>query len=104
MEEAQDKASEETKDIKERKLKAEADKEEALARIKNMEADKLAGKLVDAEEVLNTWKNAIAKTKAKFLAIPAKLAWELSGMDEPEAIQERLSEVIDEGLIELSQE
>ena len=102
--EATDRASEETKDIRERKLMAEADKEEAIARIKKLEADKLEGKLVDAEEVLTAWQNAIAKTKAKFLALPAKLALELSGIDEPEAIQDRLCEVIGEGLIELSQE
>jgi Ni,Fe-hydrogenase I large subunit len=104
LEEAQDKASEETKDIKERKLKAEADKEEALARIKNMEADKLEGKLVDAEEVLTAWKNAIANAKAKLINIPAKLAWELSGIDKPEDIQARLAQVIDEALIELGSE
>ncbi len=104
LEEAQDKASEETKDIKERKLKAEADKEEALARIKNMEADKLAGKLVDAEEVLTAWKNAIANAKAKLINIPAKLALELSGLDKPEDIQARLAQVIDEALIELGSE
>ncbi len=94
-------ASEETKDIRGRKLKAEADKEEALARIKNMEADKLAEKLVDAEEALNAWKNAIASAKAKLIGIPAKLALELSGLDKPEDIQARLARVIDEALIEL---
>ncbi len=104
LEEAQERASEDTKDIRERKLKAEADKEEALARIKNMEADKLAGKLVDAEEVLNTWKNAIANAKAKLINIPAKLAWELSGLDKPEDIQARLARVIDEALLELGEE
>ena len=87
-----------------RKLKAEADKEEALARIKNMEADKLAGKLVDAESALNAWKNAIANAKAKLINIPAKLALELSGLDKPEDIQARLAQVIDEALIELGSE
>ncbi len=103
LEEAQDRASEETKDIRERKLKAEADKEEALARIKNMEADKMAGKLVDAESALNAWKNAIANAKAKLINIPAKLALELSGLDSPEQIKARLTEAIDETLIELGE-
>ena len=89
------------KSAKERKIKAEADKEEAIARIKQLELEKLEGKLVDAEEVLNAWKNAIANAKAKFINIPAKLAWELSGLDRPEAIQQRLTESIDEALIEL---
>lgn len=84
-----------------RKLVAEADKEEAMAEIKQLELLKLKGELVDADEVLDAWKNAIAKTKAKLIGIPAKLALELSGMDKPEDIQIRLSEVIDEALIEL---
>ena len=83
---------------------AEADKEEALARIKKLEADKLEGKLVDVEEVLTAWKNAIANAKAKLINIPAKLALELSGLDKPEDIQARLSRVIDEALIELGSE
>ena len=102
--EATDRASEETKDIRERKLMAEADKEEALARIKKLEADKLEGKFVDAEEVLTAWQNAIANAKAKLINIPAKLAWELSGLDKPEDIQARLAHVIDEALIELGSE
>lgn len=87
--------------IKVRKLKAETDKEEALARIKNLEADEKAGKLVDAEEVLLAWQNYIAASRAKFLALPAKLALELSGMDDPSSIQGRLTEAVDEGLREL---
>jgi hypothetical protein len=86
-----------------RKLIAEADKEEALAAIKQLELEKMKGSLVDAEEVLNTWRNAIAKTKAKFVSIPAKLALELSGIDKPVDIQTRLAQVIDEALIELGE-
>ena len=85
------------------RLRAETDKEEALARIKNLEADRMAEKLVDAREVADFWKNAIANTKAKFLSIPTKLALELSSLNEPEAIKVRLREVIDEALIELTQ-
>ena len=77
-----------------RKLIAEADKEEAIARIKNMEADLMEGKLVDAELVLAQWQNAIAKTKAKFISLPAKLALELSGIDKPEAIQARAPSLV----------
>jgi hypothetical protein len=84
-----------------RKLIAEADKEEAIAGIKQLELAKLKGELVDADQVLDTWKGAIAKAKAKFISIPAKLALELSGLDKPEDIQARLTQVIDEALIEL---
>lgn len=83
------------------KLKEEVAERKAIARIKNMEADKLEGKLVDAEETLFVWKNAIANAKAKFLAIPAKLALELSGASSPVEIEARLRRVIDEALEEL---
>lgn len=91
-----------TKSLRERKLRAEADKEEALARIKNLDADKLEGKLVDAQEVKLAWESQISACKAKFLALPAKLALELSGLGEPDEIQERLRIAIDEGLFELA--
>jgi hypothetical protein len=84
-----------------RKLIAEADKEEAIAQIKQLELAKMKGELVDADEVLDAWKGAIAKAKAKFISIPAKLALELSGLDKPADIQLRLTQVIDEALVEL---
>lgn len=85
------------------KLKHEVDEREAIARIKRLEADKLEGLLIEREEVLSEWKNAIANVKAKMLAIPAKLALELSGLEKPEDIQLRLNQVIDEALIELGE-
>ena len=91
-------------ELKRQELAAKVEKERAIAKIKNLEADKLEGKLVDAEEVLNAWKNAIANAKAKLINIPAKLAWELSGLDKPEDIQARLARVIDEALLELGGE
>ncbi len=102
LEEAREKQNEDDKDVRERKLRAEADKEEALARIKTLEADKLEGKLVDAESVLIEWKNAIANAQAKFLSIPTKMALELSGIDKPELIAARLTQVIHEALNELA--
>ena len=83
------------------KLAAEVEERKAIARIKNMEADKLAGQLVDAVEVLNEWKNRIANVRAKLLAIPAKVALELSGLSNPKKIMARLRQVIDEALNEL---
>ena len=78
------------------------EKEKAIARLKNLEADEKEGKLVSAEQVKQTWDNHNANCKAKLLSIPTKLALELSGIEEPEIIQNRLTEVIDEALIELS--
>ena len=82
------------------KLAAEVEERKAIARIKNMEADLMAGKLIDVEEAKNAWKNAIANVKAKLLAIPAKLALELSGISNPKKIMARLRQVIDEALRE----
>ena len=86
------------------KLREEVAERKAIARIKNMEADKLEGKLVDSQEVLDEWRNAIANVKAKLIGIPAKTALELSGLDKPEDIQVRLTQVIDEALVELGGE
>ena len=89
--------------LKVQKLAAEVEAKKAIARIKNAEADKVEGSLVDAEEVLSEWANLIQACKAKLNAVPSKLALELSGMDDPEAIQERLQEEIDTALTELSE-
>jgi hypothetical protein len=101
LEEAEADKDEVKKMAGQRKLIAEADKEEAIAQIKQLELAKMKGELVDADEVLDAWKGAIAKAKAKFISIPAKLALELSGLDKPADIQLRLTQVIDEALVEL---
>ena len=103
LQEANDRANAYTQHLKIRKLFAETEKEEAIAKIKNLEAEQKAGILVLAEEVLNEWANFIQSCKAKLIAVPSKLALELSGMDDPEAIQERLQEEIDTALTELSE-
>lgn len=86
-----------------RKFIAEADKEEAIAAIKQLELKKLEGKLVDAEKANAIFSDYVSKAKAKFISIPAKMALELSGLD-PQGIQARLTNVIDEALIELGQD
>ena len=90
-------------ELRTQKLAAEVDKEKAIARLKNLEADQKEGKLVAAEQVKQAWDNQNANCKAKFLSLPAKLALELSGIEEPEVIQVRLTEVIDEALMELAE-
>ncbi len=88
-------------ELRTQKLAAEVEKERAIARLKNLEADEKEGKLVNVEQVKQAWDNHNANCKAKLLSIPAKLALELSGIEEPEVIQNRLTEVIDEALLEL---
>ena len=82
------------------KLVEEVSERKAIARIKTLEADKLEGRLIDADQALNTWKNTIAKVKAKLISIPPKLALQLSGIDNPKEIQSILRTVIDEALQE----
>ena len=90
-------------ELKTQKLAAELDRSKAIARLKNLEADEKEGKLVAAEQVKQAWDNHNANCKAKLLSLPAKLALELSGVEEPELIQVRLTEVIDEALMELAE-
>lgn len=102
LEEAQADKDEVKKMAYQRKLIAEADKEEAIAAIKQLELKKLQGELVNAEEVEAVLSDYVSKARAKFINIPAKMALELSGL-EPQGIQARLTTVIDEALIELGQ-
>ena len=101
LEDFKGKEAKDSKALRLRKLKAETEKEEAIARIKNLEADQLAGTLVEAEQVLVAWENYIANCKAKLLALPSKLALELAEVAEPNVIEARLSQTIDESLKEL---
>lgn len=86
-----------------RKLIAEADKEEAIAAIKLLELKKLQGELVNAEEFAAALSDSVSKARAKFINLPAKLALELSGL-KPEEIERRLTIAIDEALLELGDE
>jgi hypothetical protein len=89
-------------ELKMQKFVAEVNTQKAIARIKTLEADQLEGTLVNAEEILVAWKDAIANCKAKLLSIPTKVALELSGYDNPKDIEDRLSSLLDEALSELS--
>lgn len=84
------------------KLKHEVNKEEAIARIKNLEVEEKEGQLVRAEDVEQVWNDLIANCKAKFLALPTKVALQLSGISDPEEIQSILKRLFDQALEELS--
>lgn len=99
--EAESSRDEEYKSVKNRKAIAEADKEEALAEIKQLELAQLEGKLIDAESVETEWVDLISTCAAKFSGLPAKLALQLSGMNVPQEIQQLLTDVIYECLSEL---
>jgi hypothetical protein len=102
LEEAEASQKERISLAKSRKLIAEANKEEVLAKIKQLELEKLEGSLVKATEIEEIWANLIANCTAKFNSIPAKLALELSGINKPEQIESILRSGIEEALSELS--
>ena len=89
-------------ELKLRKLQAETDKEIAIARIRKLEADKMEGLLVDAEQVGTAWKGYVLRCRAKLLSLPNKLALELSGIDNEAEIERILQKTIDEALAELT--
>jgi hypothetical protein len=61
-------------------------KEVALARLREMEADEKAGKLIRAELVKDTWTKILAAVKAGVLRLPDKLAPQMAAVsDAPEA-------------------
>lgn len=91
-----------TAELKLRKLQAETDKEIAIARIRKLEADKMEGILVDAEQVGAAWKGYVLRCRAKLLSLPNKLALELSGIDNEAEIEQILQKTIDEALAELT--
>ena len=95
--------NENSQDARQRKAIAEADKEVAMAKIKELELEKLQGKLIDAEQVEVIWTNLIANCRSKFSSLPTKLALQLSGIEVPEEIQEILAENINECLAELGE-
>jgi phage terminase Nu1 subunit (DNA packaging protein) len=80
---------------KTRLTKAQADKVE-------LENAVTEGELMLAAEVGKTWGNVITACKSRLLAIPIKLAHEVSVLDDPIQIQEIIESEIYEALIELS--
>lgn len=77
------------------KTRAEAEKLQLEIALKQ-------GELVRVDEVEALWAGYISAAKKRILAIPSKLAYELSGITEPIKIQSRLQEAIDEVLTEIS--
>lgn len=89
-------------DLKERKLLAECRKEEAIANLKELELQKVEGQLVAAAEIVSEWENFVMRCRAKLLAMPSRLALELSGIEDAAEIERLLRLAVDEALEELS--
>lgn len=82
---------------KTRLTKAQADKEELAVAEKK-------GQLVDAVEIIQEYSNYVLACRAKLLSMPTKLAYELIEIDNPNIIQNKLEQAIDEALLELGSE
>lgn len=75
----------------------------AQASLASLKAKKLAGMLIDAQEVKNTWVSVMASVRARLLAVPARVAQtnprlaqgEIEAIDRE--IREALSELADDG-------
>lgn len=85
-------------------VSAQTRKFEAEAKLKELEYDQKTGQLIEVEEAIAEIKDAFARIKSKLTALPARLALELSGMNDPKNISGLLESVIDESLQELSAE
>ncbi len=72
--------------------------------LKQLELDKAKGQVIDFEEALADFQTALLTTRAKFLALPARVSMQLAGMSEPKKINQLLTDVIDECLTALSVE
>ncbi len=57
-------------------------KEVALARLREMEADEKAGKLISADRVKNAWVKILATVKAGVLRMPDKLAPQMGAVSD----------------------
>jgi phage terminase Nu1 subunit (DNA packaging protein) len=82
---------------KTRLTKAQADKEELMVSEKK-------GELVDAVEIIQEYSNYVLACRAKLLSMPTKLAYELIEINNPNIIQNKLEQAIDEALLELASE
>ncbi len=89
-------------ELRKQKLQADVDTQRALARIKNLEADKEEERVVNAEEVAEVWKGYILRCRAKLLSLPTKLALQLASIKIESEIKQILEKNLDEALAELS--
>ena len=81
----------------ERYGKARADKEEALARLRQLEVAVKTGELLPADGVRETWAGHMATVRAHLLGLPARLGPLVAGL-EPRAAEDELRLAIEEAL------
>jgi len=87
------------------------DSEHELARLRKEQADKVAlenqvsrGELMPEAEVVSTWQSIITAARAKFLALPTKMAPILAPVTDPIDVQDQLTAAVHDCLSELVDE
>jgi phage terminase Nu1 subunit (DNA packaging protein) len=95
---------EETKKARENNYNADAKLRliEAQAEERELKVAQMRGDFIPVDEIEKEWGNAILKAKARLLQIPRKLAPQLQGEPEIEAIESLITEAIHDALRELS--
>jgi phage terminase Nu1 subunit (DNA packaging protein) len=81
---------------------AQCRKTEAEAALKELELEKAKALLIEIKEVQDTLSHVLTTVKSRISALPARVALQLSGMDDPRAIAALLTKILDEALNELS--
>lgn len=81
---------------------AQCRKTEAEAALKELELEKAKALLIEIREVESTLSHVLIMVKSRISALPARVASQVSGMNEPRAIAALLTKVLDEALNELS--
>jgi hypothetical protein len=97
-----EKARETVGSVLDRYNEARASREEANARIADMQARKAAGELLERSEVLAHWQSLVAAFRARMLAIPTKVAPRVATPDKVVACADLIMAEIYEALAEIS--
>jgi hypothetical protein len=98
------KEEQETENPNQRLLLAKCRTEEAQAGLKELELQKLRGEVINFTEALEQFQTALLTTRARFLALPSRMALQLAGTSEPKEVAAILTQAIDECLQELAVE
>ena len=88
--------------LREQKLAADTRKVELDCEMKEIRIKKMSGELVAIAEVHKAMRQMAVTTKARFEALPSKLAAILAKIDDPGEVELRLAEEIREALTDIS--
>jgi hypothetical protein len=102
--EAADRQAEKQSNPQQELMRAQAEKLKVETAIKKIQLQKLEGEIISLSEVLFDFDNALAICRSRLLALPARLALELSGMNDPKPINQLLTDCIDEALWAITEE